>query len=210
MYMSSFHQQKQSKRLSKEFESPIYWNEYKTKSEIKDTTKGLLYFFKWNFAGLNRLFVVIYSNQDNDAKIYKGQGYYFPNGVVNSFNVVINGKLFYHWPIDSDITQYHEIRKSARGKGEDFITRCLLDYGYVKNYYRLILVDFSRGKWFDTDLKAIQKMQLIQQLKNLDNNDNTTDAWNTFVLQKLSQGRCSQSRKMITFVILNENMDDLL
>ena len=53
-------------------------------------------------------------------------------------------------------------------------------------------------------------MELVQQLNNLDNNDNATNARNTFVLQKLSQGRYCQSRKRITFDILNEDMDDII
>ena len=58
----SQNQQNQSKRLSKEFKSPVYWNEYKTKSEIKDTTKEYRYFSESNFVEVKKLFAVIYSN----------------------------------------------------------------------------------------------------------------------------------------------------
>ena len=46
----------------------MYWNEYKTKSENKTTTNEYRYFIESNFVGVNRLLVLVYSNQDNDAK----------------------------------------------------------------------------------------------------------------------------------------------
>ena len=38
------------------------------------------------------------------------------------------------------------IRKLTTGQGEDYTTGCLLDYGYIKNNYRLIAVELSRIK----------------------------------------------------------------
>ena len=36
-----------------------------------------------------------------------------------------------------------------------YTTGCLLDYDYIKNHYRLILVDLSRQKEIDAYPKAI-------------------------------------------------------
>ena len=41
--------QKLSKRLSKEFERSVYWNEYKTKSVDKKTRNEFRYFIESNF-----------------------------------------------------------------------------------------------------------------------------------------------------------------
>ena len=60
--------QKLSKLLSKGFERSVYWNGYKTKGENKDTTNEYRYFLKSNFIGVNRLFVLVYSNTENGAK----------------------------------------------------------------------------------------------------------------------------------------------
>ena len=49
----------------------MYWNEYKTKSENKTTTNEYRYFIESNFVGVNRLLVLVYSNQDNNAKDLK-------------------------------------------------------------------------------------------------------------------------------------------
>ena len=52
--------------LSKGCERSIYWNERKTKSENKNTTNEYRYFLKSNFVGVNRLFVLVNSNQGNN------------------------------------------------------------------------------------------------------------------------------------------------
>ena len=52
--------QKLSKLLSKGFEKSVYWDEYKIKSENKNTTNEYRYFTESNFVGVNRLFVLIY------------------------------------------------------------------------------------------------------------------------------------------------------
>ena len=47
--LSAKDNQKLSKLLSKEFERTVYWNEYKTKSENKNTTNEYRYFLQSNF-----------------------------------------------------------------------------------------------------------------------------------------------------------------
>ena len=38
------------------------------------------------------------------------------------------------------------MKKLGQGQGEDYTTGCLLDYDYIKNRYKLIVVDISRQK----------------------------------------------------------------
>ena len=38
----------------------------------------------------------------------------------------------------------------------------IVDYEYIKNQYRLIAIDLSRQKELDTDSKAIQKENLLE------------------------------------------------
>ena len=70
--------QKLSKFLSKTFERSVYWHEHKTKNENKKTANEYRYLFKSNFFGVNRLFVLVYSNQDENAKRIKTWRYYLP------------------------------------------------------------------------------------------------------------------------------------
>ena len=58
--------------------------------------------------------------------------------------MLINGKNFYGKEIDSDIKRYEEIWKLATGQDEDYNTRCLLNYNYIKKHYGLTTVDLNR------------------------------------------------------------------
>ena len=51
----------------------------------------------------------------------------------------------------------------------------LLDvyYDYIKNHYRLIVVNLSRQKELDADPKAIHHIEFVGQLKKLDADDAT-------------------------------------
>ena len=65
--LSAKNNQKLSKPFSKGFERSVYWNEYEIKRENKNRTNEYRYFLESNFVGVNRLFVLAYSNA-RDAK----------------------------------------------------------------------------------------------------------------------------------------------
>ena len=46
------------------------------------------------FAGVNRLFILIYTNQDDNSKRFKGKIYYLLKGIIKNYDVIINGKTF--------------------------------------------------------------------------------------------------------------------
>ena len=75
--------------LSKGFEISVYWNEYKIKSENKNTTIEYRYFLESSTVGVNRLFVLTYSNQDDNGKRYQARKYYLPKGIIKNYNVII-------------------------------------------------------------------------------------------------------------------------
>ena len=60
----------------------------------------------------------------------------------------------------------------------------MLDYHYIKSYYILIEVDLSQQKELEADPKAIQQIEFVRQLKNLDSKNavDTDGAKSTFVL----------------------------
>ena len=68
---------------------------------------------------------------------------------------MIDARNFYDQPIDDLIKQYDEVRRVLTGKGDDYITRCLLDYAYFKDNYRLSAVDLSKQKAY---LRATQQI----------------------------------------------------
>ena len=84
---------------------------------------------------------------------------------------MIDSKIFFDQPINSNIKTYENIRKIATGKGDDYTTGCLLDYSYFKDHYKMIAIDLSKQQALDADPRAIQQINFI---RNLDRDGNTT------------------------------------
>ena len=104
--LSARDNQKLSNILNKRLERLGYWNEYKTKSKNKNTTIRYRYFlerYRYFLVGVNRLSVLVYSNQDVDCKRFKTWRYYLPKSIIKNYNVIVNGKNVYDQCIDSDI-----------------------------------------------------------------------------------------------------------
>ena len=57
---------------------------------------------------------------------------------------MIDGKKFFDQPVKYDKVTQENIRKTAIGQGDDYITGCLLDYTYFKKYYKMTAVDLSK------------------------------------------------------------------
>ena len=84
--LSTRDNQKLSKLLSKGYERSVYCNEYKTRKENKNTTNKYRYFLQLNFVGVNRLFVLVCSNQYDNTKRFKTRRYYLPKGIIKNIN----------------------------------------------------------------------------------------------------------------------------
>ena len=76
--LSARDNQKLSKILSKGFEKSVYWNECKAKRENKNTSNEFKYFLESKLIGVSRLFVLVYTNQGNNAKRFNAGKYYLP------------------------------------------------------------------------------------------------------------------------------------
>ena len=74
---------------------------------------------------------------------------------IKDYNFLIVGRNFFDKPIKIDLRTYNNIRKIAIGQGDDYISGCLLDYPYFKNYYKLIAIDLSKQPKLNADPKAI-------------------------------------------------------
>ena len=67
-------------------------------------------------------------------------------------------KNFFDQPVKSDKVTNENIRKITTGQGNDYMTGCLLDYTYLKKYYKMIAIDLSKQQAVDGDPKAIQQI----------------------------------------------------
>ena len=64
---------------------------------------------------VNRLFVLVYPNRNNDLKRSKAKTYCLPKLIIKNYNVIIYGENFSDQPVNSDIKRYEEIRKLPAG-----------------------------------------------------------------------------------------------
>ena len=104
-------------------------------------------------------------NGNNKVQRDSHRKYFLPGIDITNYNVLIDGRNFYDQPINDQIKKYIEIRKIATGKGDDYTTRCLLDYQYFKDHYQLIAVDLSKEKELDADPRAIQQIEFYGNLE---------------------------------------------
>ena len=77
---------------------------------------------------------------------------------------MIDEKTFFDQPVKNEKITYENIRKVAAGQGDDYTTGCLLDYTYLKKYYKMIAIDLSKQQALDADPKAIQQINFTANL----------------------------------------------
>ena len=83
---------------------------------------------------------------------------------------MINGENFFDQPVKNNKVTYENVRKIATGQVDDYTTGCLLDYPYLKDSYKMIVVDLSKQQALEVDPKANQQINFTA---NLDRADNT-------------------------------------
>ena len=115
---------------NKGFQRSIYWNEYNTKEQNENAANNVFKYINLDpsFQGINRLFVMAYFRGGDNPDRNNQRKYYLPRSDLNKYNVIIDGKIFYYNPIESDIEKYRELKKVMIGKGEYYTTGSLLDY----------------------------------------------------------------------------------
>ena len=68
---------------------------------------------------------------------------------------MIGGQNIFYQSVRNNLITYDSIRKIATGQGDDYTTGCLLDYGYFKNYYKMIVIDLSKQQARNADPTAV-------------------------------------------------------
>ena len=153
-------------KQNKGFQKSIYWNEYKTKELTENADANVFKYINLDpsFQGVNRLIVMAYNRVDGQPTRNRQQKYYLPRIDLKIYNVIIDGRNFYDYPIESDIEKYRELKKVMIGKVEDCTTGSLLDFNYFDKQYKLVAVDLSKQKELDPDPRAIQQIEFKYML----------------------------------------------
>ena len=160
---------KLSELLSKGFERTIAWNEYKSKIErvtipqndnmFRRTTLDI------SFQGVSKLFAAAYETDDikRNANTKKSRRRcYLPRAETKDYNVLIDGRNFYHQNVSRSIVRYNELLKMTRRRSEDYSAGSLLDYDYYLTGFNIVGIDLSHTKlYLFQTLKLINKLSLL-------------------------------------------------
>ena len=82
---------------------------------------------------------------------------------------MINGENAFDQSIKNNKITYENIRKVATGQGDNYTTG-LLNYQYIKDYYKMTAIDLSKQQTLNADPRAIQQINFTA---NLDRAGNT-------------------------------------
>ena len=153
-------------QLKSGFKRVINWNKYLSKPELLAQNPNLNHLVEPCFQGVNRLFVLVFENDDDRTG---DDQYYLPTVEIKEYNIMINGENFFDQPIKNNKITYENIRKIAIGQGDDYTTGCLLDYPYFANTYKMIAVDLRKQQAKDADPSAIQQTNFTATLDRAGN-----------------------------------------
>ena len=113
-------------------------------SEITTQTKNnnLDYLIDPTLSNINRFFVLLFKNGNNDPTGNPFNKYYMPLVEITDFNAWIDNKLFFYQQVKNKLETYEKLVEMSRN--DDYTTGNLLDYLYHQKNYKLIGIDLSR------------------------------------------------------------------
>ena len=155
---------------------------------IQPQNTNLNYLIDPTFTNVNRLFVLSFPRNNNTDGRYSFSNYYVPKVKVNYFNVLIDGKSFFDFPVKNDEEAYEEIIDMSNNS--DYTTGNLLHFAYYKKHYRLIEIDLSK----QTKFKDPQQITFIGKLLR------NTGATMFFIIEKSEETTFNFSQNSVTIV----------
>ena len=134
---------------------------------IQNNNKNLNYLIDPTFTNVNRLFVLSFETiEDNNVKEdYRDSfsHYYVTNVEIKDFNVLIDGKIFFDFPVKNEEEAYENIIDMCNNN--NYTTGNLLDFTYLKENYRLIAIDLRK----QTKLKDLPQINFIGKIEEKNN-----------------------------------------
>ena len=77
-------------------------------------------------------------------RYYSFKRYYLLTVEMKLYHVMIDGQKCFDGSAKHKLMTYDNIQRIATGQGDDYTTGCLLDWNYVKNYHKMIIIDLSK------------------------------------------------------------------
>ena len=152
---------------------------------IQPKNNNLNYLIDPTLMNVNRLFVLFFPRNNNTDSRYSFSNYYVPKVRVNDFNVLIDGKSFFDFPVKNEEEAYEKIIDN-----NDYTTGNLLDYAYYKKHYKLIAIDLGK----QTKLKDPQQINFIGKFSR------NTGATIFFIIERSEETSFSFLQNSVTIV----------
>ena len=132
------------------------WNKYRSQMINQTTTNNLNFLIDPTFNNVNRLFVLVFPNEEDRRFFSK---YCTPTVEIKDYNDIIDGEPFYEIPIKNKEETYKAITELIRN---DLLrTGNKFNFDYFSEHYKLIAIDLSKQK---SDLKN-QQINFIGRLE---------------------------------------------
>ena len=145
-------------QLKSGFKRTIKWNKYRSQMTIQPQNNNLNYLIDPTFTNVNRLFVLSFPRNNNTDSRYSYSNYYVPKVKISDFNVLIDRKSFFDFPVKNEEEAHEKIIEMSNNN--DYTIGNLLDSAYYKENYRLIAIDLSK----QTKIKDPQQIKFIGKL----------------------------------------------
>ena len=96
------------------------------------------------FRNINRLFVLLFKNSNDDPTIDSFNQYYMPLVEIKDFNALIDNKPFFDQPVKSKQEEYEKLIEMSRNN--EYTTGKLLDICIIKNIINLLVLSNQNKK----------------------------------------------------------------
>ena len=124
--------------IKQRFKRTVSRNKYRSEITTQSKRNNLDYLIDPTSTSINRLFVLLFKNGNNDPTRIPFEKYHMSLVEIKDFNTLIDKK-----PILDQLVKTKK-RSIEMSKNGDYTTGNLLDYLYHQNYYKLIGIDLSR------------------------------------------------------------------
>ena len=129
-------------QLKTGFKRIIKWNKYRSQITVQGQNSNLNNLIDPTFTNVNRLFVLSFTRTNAGDNRDSFSYYYVPNVEMKVFNVLIDGKGFFDWPVKNGEEAYEKIIEMRNNS--DYTTDNLLEFGYLKGKLQIITIDLSK------------------------------------------------------------------
>ena len=150
--------------LKSGFTREIEWNKYRSQVSTEAINNNLNILIDPTFTNVNRLFVL--ANQTADDRQSFSQ-FYLTRVMIKDYNVIIDKLAFFDLSIKTEEEAYEKVIDISRNN--EYTIGSLLDYDYVKKYYKLIAIDLSKQQVLQENEDLIQQINFIGRLEQASN-----------------------------------------